>query len=233
MTRPLAALLVTMMLTTAAVRGNPPADININAFLDRFVIAFDNLDWPTFTAMFEDDATVFYPSPPNTATRATGRHEYEAAWRRVFEGIRGARTTPPFMDLRRDPQNILRGCPQGNRRSPRRTEKESLPEKTTGPGRAVVGRPGELRVRDVAGPEIEDAVHRQDPAGFGASRAIASTLHRWCAQVDSAEVVGAAHDRVGWGPVDAVDHGALRVRCWASMGAAGGAIDQGVHQRAG
>jgi ketosteroid isomerase-like protein len=98
MTRPLAALLLLLlMLAATTAHSNPPDDIH--TFLDRFVAAFDNLEWPTFTAMFEDDATVFYPSPPNAAIRATGRHEYEAAWQKVFNGIRGTRTTPPFMDL--------------------------------------------------------------------------------------------------------------------------------------
>ncbi len=76
-----------------------PVD-DIRVFLDRFITAFDNLDWPAFIGMFDDDATVFYPSPPNASVRATGRAEFEPAWRRVFQGIRGTRTTPPFMDLR-------------------------------------------------------------------------------------------------------------------------------------
>jgi ketosteroid isomerase-like protein len=85
-------------VSTASVRVEPPDEIR--AFLDRFVTAFDNLDWPVFIGMFDDDATIFYPSPPNAPIRATGRREFEAAWRRVFQGIRGSRTTAPFMELR-------------------------------------------------------------------------------------------------------------------------------------
>jgi ketosteroid isomerase-like protein len=89
-----------VVVTTAPVRSQPrqPPD-EIRAFLDRFIAAFDNLDWPAFIEMFDDDATIFYPSPPNAPIRATGRQQFEPVWRRVFQGIRGTRTTPPFMDL--------------------------------------------------------------------------------------------------------------------------------------
>src|SRR5438105_987238 len=87
-----AALLLSLALlavSTAPLRAHAPDEIRI--FLDRFTTAFDNLDWPAFIALFDDDATVFYPSPPNAPIRATGRAEFEPAWQRVFEGIRGAR----------------------------------------------------------------------------------------------------------------------------------------------
>ena len=94
----LLAVAICMGMSTAPVRGAPPDEIHV--FLDRFITAFDNLDWPVFIGMFDDDATIFYPSPPNAPIRATGRREFEPAWRRVFQGIRGSRTTAPFMELR-------------------------------------------------------------------------------------------------------------------------------------
>jgi ketosteroid isomerase-like protein len=97
-----AALAVALMLAPTSHRSaerDETPNAEIRAFLNQFVTAFNNLDWPAFIGMFEDEATVFYPSPPNAPIRATGRAEFEPAWRRVFEGIRGSRTTPPFMDL--------------------------------------------------------------------------------------------------------------------------------------
>jgi len=83
-------------------------DAGLHAFLDGFIRAFDDLDWPAFAGMFDDDATVFYPSPPNAPIRATGRREFESAWQRVFQGIRGTRTTPPFMNLQPERLQIQR-----------------------------------------------------------------------------------------------------------------------------
>ena len=100
----LLAVVVWVGFSTASVHVAPPDEIH--AFLDRFITAFNNLDWPAFMGMFDDDATIFYPSPPNASIRATGRREFEAAWRRVFQGIRGSRTTPPFMELRPERVNV-------------------------------------------------------------------------------------------------------------------------------
>jgi len=70
----------------------------IKQTLDRFIQAFDNLDWESFRAAFADDATVFYPrAVPN---RAEGRTEFEHTFRQVFEQIRAGRTTGPYMDIR-------------------------------------------------------------------------------------------------------------------------------------
>jgi ketosteroid isomerase-like protein len=95
-----------VFVAPASARMAPPDEVAV--FLDRFIAAFDNLDLPTFLEMFEDDATVYYPSPPNSPIRATGRLEFEPAWRQVFLAIRGSRTTPPFMDLRPERLQIQR-----------------------------------------------------------------------------------------------------------------------------
>lgn len=102
------ALMAAITPVRAADRVGKRPDDEIHRFLDRFVTAFNNLDWPAFIGSFDDEATVFYPSPPNAPIRATGRAEFEPAWRRVFEGIRGSRTTPPFMDLRPERLRVQR-----------------------------------------------------------------------------------------------------------------------------
>jgi hypothetical protein len=63
------------------------------AMLQDFIRAFDNLEWDRFRGFFDDDATVFYPR--GFTTRASGRLEFEANFRKVFDQIRGNRMQPP------------------------------------------------------------------------------------------------------------------------------------------
>ncbi len=105
----LAALLTTDPASTdAGISGTPgtPAELaEVQGALDRFLRAFEALDWPAFRACFADGATVFHPAPPN-ALRTDGPDAFERAWRGVFERIRktSGRTTPPFHQL--DPSDV-------------------------------------------------------------------------------------------------------------------------------
>lgn len=65
--------------------------------LDRFVAAFENLDWEAFRLSFDDEALVFYPR--GFAERASGRDEFEPNFKIVFEQIRGDQTEPPYMKI--------------------------------------------------------------------------------------------------------------------------------------
>jgi SnoaL-like protein len=40
-----------------------PDSVAVGAAVTRFLTAFENLDWETFRACFDDSATVFYPTP--------------------------------------------------------------------------------------------------------------------------------------------------------------------------
>jgi len=76
-------------------------DADIHAFLQKFLAAFDNLDWPTFEDCFSDSATVFHPAPPNLR-RTDSRSQFEKAWLGVFERIKkeSGRSSPPYMQLK-------------------------------------------------------------------------------------------------------------------------------------
>jgi ketosteroid isomerase-like protein len=65
--------------------------------LARFVRAFNSLEWDTFRAFFDDDATVFYPRA--FPERANGRDEFERTFKTVFEQIRAGRSKGPYMDI--------------------------------------------------------------------------------------------------------------------------------------
>ncbi len=68
-----------------------------DAMLRGFIRAFDALDWESFRSFFANDATVFYPR--GFTRRASGRSEFEANFRKVFEQIRAGRTQPPYLDI--------------------------------------------------------------------------------------------------------------------------------------
>lgn len=68
-----------------------------DAMLRGFIRSFDDLDWESFRGFFADDATVFYPR--GFTGRASGRSEFEANFRKVFEQIRAGRTQPHYMDI--------------------------------------------------------------------------------------------------------------------------------------
>ena len=74
-----------------------PAGRTPDAVLQDFILAFDNLEWDRFRSFFADDATVFYPR--GFAERASGRPQFEASFRQVFDQIRAGRTQPPYMHL--------------------------------------------------------------------------------------------------------------------------------------
>jgi hypothetical protein len=68
--------LATPFLLIAMVSGAPAAPAQndphasdtsaaIEQALSSFILAFDNLDWPSFRASFVPGATVFHPAPPN------------------------------------------------------------------------------------------------------------------------------------------------------------------------
>jgi len=48
-----------------------------------FVVAFNNLDWPTFRASFTEDVTIFNPFWKQ-ASRIEGQQEAEAFWLTIF-----------------------------------------------------------------------------------------------------------------------------------------------------
>jgi ketosteroid isomerase-like protein len=80
-------------------------DPGLKQTLASFLIAFDNLDWPSFRKFFAPDATVFHPAAPNLK-RIDSPEEVEKAWLGVFARIRktSGRTAPPYMNLQ--PQDL-------------------------------------------------------------------------------------------------------------------------------
>ena len=65
--------------------------------LDRFITAFNNLDWDRFRNAFANDVTLFNPDIPEAPSvdRLDGRQLVENGFRSVFEASRKAASGPP------------------------------------------------------------------------------------------------------------------------------------------
>ena len=96
------AVLLMMGASVSSSAETKAQDIEVRETLSKFIQAFDNLDWDRFRDFFADDATIFYPR--DVPSRATGRKEVEAQFKKVFEQIRGNRTKPPYTDIQ--PRNL-------------------------------------------------------------------------------------------------------------------------------
>ena len=80
-------------------------EIEILKFTRHFLKAFENLDMPTFSACFAEDATAFFPSP-EPPLRFSGKPAIQAQFEIVFAAIRkSANAGPPFHRL--DAQDFL------------------------------------------------------------------------------------------------------------------------------
>jgi ketosteroid isomerase-like protein len=82
----------------------------VEAAINGFLAAFDDLDMPKFITYFAEDATIFHPPslPPRTfPTRLHGRREIERTFQLVFDQIRqrSGRANAPYMNLA--PEDLL------------------------------------------------------------------------------------------------------------------------------
>jgi ketosteroid isomerase-like protein len=110
-TRWLIAVLMVTALGTGE-RGRAQSDARamaaepeIKRTLGKFLVAFDNLDWPSFRQFFSPDVTMFHPSAPNQK-RIDSAEEFERAWLGVFARIQksSGRSSAPYMHL--EPQDL-------------------------------------------------------------------------------------------------------------------------------
>ena len=71
---------------------------DVRAAADRFLVAFDNLDWDTFKASWATSPSVFFPFS-DTPKRITGKAEVERVFLAFFEEVRANRPGPPYLNL--------------------------------------------------------------------------------------------------------------------------------------
>ncbi len=103
-------LMLSSSLLLATTRGlsaqasDAGSEAAVRQAAGRFVEAFNNLDWPAFTASFDPGATIFHPSP-TLMTRIEGRDALVASFRDIFADFPNQRSGPPYLSIQ--PQDLL------------------------------------------------------------------------------------------------------------------------------
>ena len=88
-----------MLAAAPRVSSSDVVETAVRGALARFLTAFESLDWDAFRASFDDDVTVFFPTP-EPPQRFEGRAAVEAQFQIVFASIRAvAPSGPPFQRL--------------------------------------------------------------------------------------------------------------------------------------
>jgi ketosteroid isomerase-like protein len=79
---------------------------DVSQALDRFIAAFNDLDWDRFHVAFAENVTVFNPDIPEAPSvdRLDGRAQVEAGFRAVFEASRKGTSGPPYLHI--VPRNV-------------------------------------------------------------------------------------------------------------------------------
>ncbi len=78
----------------------------VEAAFQRFLVAFNNLDWNAFRNALADDVTVFNPDIPEAPNldRLDGRQQVEAGFKSVFAAARQNANGPPYLHI--TPRNV-------------------------------------------------------------------------------------------------------------------------------
>ena len=88
MNRSFLQLMSALMMLVALVPVSPgqsrSAGDEIRGLMDKFIVAVTSGDAKQLAALFVDDATVFYPSPPFTKGLVSGRSDIETTWQQSF-----------------------------------------------------------------------------------------------------------------------------------------------------
>ena len=84
-----------------------PRQAEVQGFVKRFLVSFENLDLDAFMACFSDRATVFFPVPEPPG-RYSGKAAVRAHFEKVFSDIRKASpaSAPPFHRLQAEDLEI-------------------------------------------------------------------------------------------------------------------------------
>ena len=86
--------------SSLCAQNTPSQQKDVQATVENFINAFDNLDWQAFRTCFSTTATIFHPAAPNI-NLIDSPDQFEKAWLGVFERIKknSGRTSPPYMKL--------------------------------------------------------------------------------------------------------------------------------------
>jgi ketosteroid isomerase-like protein len=86
-------------LESRSPRSEPSqSSAEVRAAAERFLVAFDNLDWDTFKGSWAQSPSVFFPFS-DTPRRVTGRAEVERVFAAFFAEVRSSTPGPPYLHL--------------------------------------------------------------------------------------------------------------------------------------
>lgn len=102
---PLVALAI-LCLVYAPIAAHENPQKNVEMAFNRFIAAFDNLDWEAFRSALADDVTVFNPDIPEALSleRLDGRQQVEEGFKAVFAASRQQSSGPPYLHI--VPKNV-------------------------------------------------------------------------------------------------------------------------------
>jgi len=105
MTRTLTAIAV-LCLTCPAIAAQQNSRKKVERTFNRFIVAFNNLDWDTFRSALADDVTLFNPDIPEAPNlgRLDGRQRVEESFKAVFAASRRQSNGPPYLHI--VPKNV-------------------------------------------------------------------------------------------------------------------------------
>jgi ketosteroid isomerase-like protein len=83
------------------VTSRADARKEVEQAFNRFITAFNNLDWEQFRSAFGDEVTVFNPDIPEVPSvgRLDGRQQVEEVFRSVFAAGRKQTSGPPYLHI--------------------------------------------------------------------------------------------------------------------------------------
>ena len=94
-------VLAVVCLICAPIAAHENSQKNVELAFNRFIAAFNNLDWDTFRSALADDVTVFNPDIPEAPSvdRLDGRSQVEEGFKAVFAASRRQSNGPPYLHI--------------------------------------------------------------------------------------------------------------------------------------
>jgi len=100
-------LFITISTSSQAVAQNRNADsIVVRNQLNKFVKAFENLDFDQFQAFFADNVTIFFPPSAMVSGRIDGKEKSMAVFKAFFQRVKEKKSSPPYLDIKPEKMKI-------------------------------------------------------------------------------------------------------------------------------
>ena len=100
-------LFITLSASSSAVAQNRNTDsIAVDNQLNKFVKAFENLDFDQFQSFFAENVTVFFPPSAMVSGRIDGKEKSMAVFKAFFQRVKEKKSSPPYLDIEPEKMKI-------------------------------------------------------------------------------------------------------------------------------